>query len=152
MLGSVEALHADDGQEVGGDAADLRAHSVEQVAQLLDIGFAGCVVDGRGALGQHGGHDDIGRTCDGGFVQEHIGAVQAVGRNLEDAFFVVIAELCAQLLHSKEVCIEPAASYFVATGFAQRGSAEAGQQRADQQHTATKAGAALQEFLAVQVV
>ena len=63
VLGTVQLLHTFDGKEVGSDTADLRTHTVQQMTELLDIGFAGGVIDSCGAFGQNGCHNDVGSTC-----------------------------------------------------------------------------------------
>ena len=62
VLRAAERLDALDGQQVRGDARDACAHAVEHLAQLLQVGLAGGVVDRGRAPGQHGGHDDVGRA------------------------------------------------------------------------------------------
>ena len=74
MVGAVEFADAFDGEEVGADALNAGTHAHEHTAELLEVGFAGGVVDGGGAMGGDGCHDDVGGSGDGGFVEEHIAA------------------------------------------------------------------------------
>ena len=75
MLGSVQLVDAGDRQQVRGDAGDVGSHAVQQVTELLQIGFAGSVVDGGGAFGKDGGHHDVGGTRHRGFVEQHVGTL-----------------------------------------------------------------------------
>src|SRR5579872_6740549 len=104
-------------EEVAPDAVYTSAHPGEHLAELLDIGFAGCVVDGGSALSHDGCHDDIGGAGDGRFVQQHIAAFQMSGFQVEEPFFGVIVELGSQLFKSDDMCIQAASSYLIASGF-----------------------------------
>ena len=74
VFGTVQLLYTFDGEKVGSNTANLRTHTVQQMTKLLDIGFAGSVIDGSGAFGHNGCHNDIGCTCHRGFIEEHVGA------------------------------------------------------------------------------
>ena len=68
MRGAVEGFHPFDVEEVGSHACNLCTHAVEHVAKLLQIRFAGCIVDGGLPLGHHGCHHDIGSTGYGSLI------------------------------------------------------------------------------------
>ena len=53
MRGSFQLPDALDGQEIRAHAADLGAHSVKHLAELLQVRFTGGIVNGSGALGEH---------------------------------------------------------------------------------------------------
>ena len=152
VAGAVQRGHANDGEQVGGDARDLCSHGVEQVAELLDVGFAGGVVDGCGALGHDGSHDDVGRARDRCLVEQHVGALEPSGLNVEDVASLLAHELCPELLEAQEVGVQPAPSDLVAAGFCDDGLAEAAQQRAYGEHGAAQRGALAHELVALQVV
>ena len=152
MLRPMEGFHAVDGEEVRGDALNLRPHAVQQVAELLHVRLARGVVDDRAPLGQHRGHDDVGRARHRSLVQQHVGAPQAFGLNLVSVAVGVVVEVGAQLLDADEVRVQPPAANLVASGFGDDGAPEAGHQRPCQHHRAAQAGARLQESLALQVV
>ena len=152
MLRAVQPGHALDGQEVRADAADACSHAVEHVAQLLQIGLTGGVVDGGGALGQHGSHDDVGRTGDRGLVEQHVAALQLAGGNLVDIPLVDVLEACSEVFESQEVGVQAAPSYLVAPRLGDHGLAEARQQRTDEQHAAPQGGTLAHKLVALQVV
>ena len=79
MLCTMQGTHALDGQEVGGDAADLGTHLVEQLTELLEIGLTGGIIDGGLAFGEDSSHHDVGRTSHRCLVKQHIGALQTGG-------------------------------------------------------------------------
>ena len=112
--GTVKSLHTLDGEEVGGDAADAGTHVVEQVAQLLDVGLAGSIVDGGGALGKHRCHDDVGSAGDGGFVKKHVATFQVVGFQLKHVAAGNALETGSQPAETKEMGVEPPAANLVA--------------------------------------
>ena len=58
---------------------DLGAHAVEEVAEVGDLGLAGRVVDDRGALGEHRGHDDVLGGADARELEQDVGAEELVG-------------------------------------------------------------------------
>ena len=64
-----EPLHAADLDGVGAGTLDVRAHGVEEVGQIHDVGLLGRVFDGGGALCQHGGHHDVHGGAHGDNVQ-----------------------------------------------------------------------------------
>ena len=53
MLGTMQFINTHDGEQVAGDAADLSAHRIEQMAELLDIWLASCIINGGSALCQY---------------------------------------------------------------------------------------------------
>ena len=65
---------ASDGEQVAADACDVGSHAVEHVAELLDVGFAGGIIDGGSPLGEYGSHNNVGRTSDRSLVEQHVGA------------------------------------------------------------------------------
>ena len=99
----MQLFHTFDGQQIGTDAGNLGTHLIEHAAQLLDVRFASSIVNGSGALGKHGSHDDIGCTSNTGFVQEHMGTAQFVGVNLIYATFGAVVEFCPQFLDANKV-------------------------------------------------
>ena len=84
MIGAVKTFNAFDGEQVRTDAFYPGAHPAEHPAELLDIGFAGGIVDGGSTFCHHRCHDDIGSTGDGGFVEQHIATFQPVGMDFVD--------------------------------------------------------------------
>ena len=152
VLGAVQAVCAHDGEQVGGDAAYLGSHAVEHVAELLDIGLAGGVVDGGGALGQHRRHDDVGGAGHRGLVEQHVAAPQPVGRQLEYVATLHTAQCGAQIAEAQEVGVETAASYLVAAGLGHHGAVETGQQRTYHEHAAAQGGALAHKLVALQIV
>ncbi len=131
MLGSMQFLHAHDGEQVAGDAADLCSHRIEQMAELLDIRFASCIVDGGSSLGQHGSHDDIGSTRNGSLIEQHIAALQLLCLNLIHIALLIMHEVGTQILETQEVGVETATTYLVATRLG-NGSLATTAQAADQ--------------------
>ncbi len=96
MLSPVEFLYSCDGQEIGSDAVDLGAHGRKQAAELLHIRLAGGVVDGGDALGQHGGHNDVGGTGDRRLVQQHVAPLEAGGgTQIIRADYGIVLKRCA---------------------------------------------------------
>ena len=135
-----------------GDARNSGAHAVGHLAGLLQVGFARRVVDRRDALGQHGGHHDVGRAGYGCLIEQHVGAAQLVGLDHEEVVGDVEIELRAELLESQEVGVEAPASDFVAARAGNESHAEACQHRADEHHRAAQARAALAVVVRAQVV
>ena len=136
MRRSVQSLHAVDDEQVRRDARDQRAHAVQHPAELLDIRFAGGVVDRRAPLGQYGGHHDIGRAGHRRLVEQHVAAFQAAALDGKEIGSRIEVELGAQLLKTEEMGVEPTPADLIASGLGNIAHAEAGQQRADNHYRA----------------
>ena len=74
MRSAAKYLYTFDVEEVGAHSSNLCAHAVEHVAELLQIRFAGSIVNGGLAFGHHCGHDDVGCTRYGCLIEEHVGS------------------------------------------------------------------------------
>ena len=122
------------------------------MTQLLDIGFAGSIVYGGSTLGKDGSHDDIGRSCYRGLIEQHIATFELVGMDLIDIALFVEIELRSQVLESEEVRVETSTSYLVTTGFGNDRPAIASQQRTDHQYATAKGGTFAYELIALQIV
>ena len=131
MLCAVKALYPHDVQQVGTDAADVGTHAVQQVTELLDIRFAGSIVNRRGALSKDCCHDDVGSTRDRGLVKEHVGSLQLSGSYLVDIATLDMTELGTQVLEAQEVGVQSATTYLVASRLGDDRLAHARQQRTD---------------------
>ena len=59
MLAAVEARHARDGEGARAEALDLRAHGLEQLAQVADLRLQGGVPQDADTFGQGRGHEDV---------------------------------------------------------------------------------------------
>ena len=76
VLRAMQFLHAFNHQKVGTNACDLGTHAVQHLAELLQVGFAGGIVNGGDAFSHHSGHHNVGRAGNGGLIQQHVGAFQ----------------------------------------------------------------------------
>ena len=68
MRSATKCFHPFDVEEIGSHACNLCTHAVEHVAKLLQVGFAGGIVDGGLAFGHHGCHHDVGGSSYGGLI------------------------------------------------------------------------------------
>ena len=155
VFGAAERLHTFDGEQVRGDAVDACAHRVEHLAKLLDIRLAGGVVDGCRAFCQNGSHNDVGRTRDRRFVEQHPSAAKVLGvgcLDVEDISHFVVAEGRSEVLKTEEMGVESATTDFIASGLGNDGLSEACEQRADEQHRAAQRGTFPNEFVVLQIV
>ena len=115
VLSPMQLVDTLDGQQVRSDATDLCTHLVQQMTELLQIGFAGCVVDGCSALGKDGCHHDVRSTRHRGLVEQHIGALQALGGYLVDVTAWHMIECRTQFLETQKVGIEATTTYLIAS-------------------------------------
>ena len=83
--------HALDLDRRGAGAGDLGAHLDQHVGQVDDLRLAGRVVDHRGAVGQHGGHQDVLGGPDTREVQPHRRPGQPVRRAGDDVAVLGLA-------------------------------------------------------------
>ena len=147
---AVQATHTVDGQQVGTYALDVGAHVVEHGAKLDQIWLASGVENRCGALGHHGGHDDVGRAGDGGLVKEHVAAFQSA--LLHPDFVSVEIEEGTEFLQTDDVGVESASPDFVAARLGHVGFAEAGQHRASHHHAASEFRGGVLVVLAPEIV
>ena len=72
MLSAAKLFYTCDCQQVGTNSINLCAHAHQHLAKLLEIWFAGSVIDGCHPLSQGCSHHDIRSTCHRSLVQKHI--------------------------------------------------------------------------------
>ena len=148
----MQSLHTTDRQQVAANPGNVCSHLVEHTTQLLDVGFAGRIVDRRLALGQDGCHDDIGGARDGCFIQQHVASAQLLGLDIKDMVVVGTTDkLRTKILEAQEVGVETTAADLVATRLGNSGLTEATQQRTDHQHATTQGGALLDKLGTLQI-
>ena len=58
-----------DRDKVAADAVNSHSHALQQSAQLLEVGFAGCIIYSGVAMCQGSSHDDVGGAGHTGFVK-----------------------------------------------------------------------------------
>ena len=78
----MQTVNTLDGEQVRGDTADAGTHAVQHLTELLQIRLAGCIVDGGSTFCKHGCHHNVGCTGYRCLVEQHVGALQLLGRNL----------------------------------------------------------------------
>ena len=106
---------------------------------------------GGGALGQDGGHHDVGRSGDGGLVQEHVGAAEFLGTQLEGGIVLIVGKFRAEPLESLEMGVEPPAADLVPSRLGGQGIAEAGEHRTGEHDGASERGVALEELRGAEI-
>ena len=153
MLGAVEFAHTLDGEEIGADALDVGTHTREHTAELLEIRLAGSIVDGGGAFGADGSHDDVGGAGDGSFVEQHIASREVTMGGLDaiEVAFGVVGELGAESLEADEVGVETSTTDLVTTGLGQQGMSEARDKRTEEHYRTTQRHTATQIVVAFEV-
>ena len=75
---AVEMLLTADADHIRAGALDLRAHGVEEVGQINDMGLLGSVVDGGVALGLDCRHHHVDGAAHGHHIKEHVTADKLV--------------------------------------------------------------------------
>ena len=131
----------------------MGTHTREHTAELLEIRLAGSIVDGGGAFGADGSHDDVGGACDGGFVEQHVASLEAavVGLDAIEMALGVVGELGAEALESDEVGVETATADLVTTGLGQEGMPEARDERTEEHDRTAQRLASTQVVVAFEV-
>ena len=100
---SVQFFYSFDGQQIRCNAADVGAHRVQKSTQLLYIGLASRVVYRCSALGKHGCHDYVGRSCDRGLIDKHVTSLKLLGFNVVNAAFFVTNKLGTQTFKAEKM-------------------------------------------------
>jgi hypothetical protein len=129
---AAQLAHAADLDDVGARAGDLRAHGVEEVGEVDDMGLLRAVFDDREAAREHRGEQDVHGRADGDDVEIHMAAGQtALGR--------VGADIAAGLLdggahglEALDVLVDGADAEVAAARHGDACVAEAAQLRADE--------------------
>ena len=152
MLGTMQLLHTHDGEQIAGNATDLGTHRIEQVTELLDVWFAGCIIDGGGSLGKNRRHDDVGSTGNRSLIEQHIASLQLLGLYLIYIALLIVHKIGTQVLESQEVGIKTAAADFIATRLGDGSLAESSEQGSEHQYTATQRRTLLHELQTVEII
>ena len=116
MLRTVQFADTFDSKKVRPYSADLRAHVVEQFAELLQIGFTSCVVDRGSTFGEHGCHDDIGSTGDRRFIKQHVRAFEMFSLKTISQQLLVVLKRSTEVHHALEMGIKTPTTDLIAAG------------------------------------
>ena len=151
MLRTVQFVHALNGNQVRADAADVGSHAVQHVAQLLQVRLTSGIIYGSRAFGDNGSHNNVGRACHRGLVEQHVTTLQLLGGNLVYVTVVQVLKLGTQIFESQEVSVQTPAPYLVTARLGDDSFTESCQQRTDHQHAATQCGALPHKLVAFQI-
>ena len=127
MGNGMQLFHALDGHDRRARADDLGAHLIKHVGEIDDLGLAGGIIDNRGTLRTHGGHDEVLGRTDAGELERDGGAAQALRRIGVDIAVGGI-ELDAQGLKTQDMHIDLASAQVAAAGHGDLGAMETAQQ------------------------
>ena len=127
MTRCMQLLDPHNRQQVAADATNPCPHQIEHVTELLDIGFAGRIIDGGSTIRQDCSHNDIGGTRHRSFVKQHIGSPQLLCLNFKHVALFDMDEFRTQVFETQEVGIQSAATNLVATRLCHDRLAEAPQ-------------------------
>ena len=132
-----------DFQHIGANALNICTHGHQHPGQLLDIRFAGSIVDCGLPFRQNRSHENVCGTSDRCLIQKHIAAFKMVPlRNMKEKRLLgrIIILDCTEIHHSKNVGINPAASDFISSRLRKISPSETCQERTYNHHRATKLG------------
>ena len=110
---------------------------VEHMAKLLDVWFAGCIIDSCGSFCCYCSHNDVGSTCYGSLVEEHIASIQAIGLDLINIALFVMNEVGSELIESKEMGVQASTTNLVASWFCHGSLTKTTEQRTNHEHATT---------------
>ena len=152
MLCAMELLHALDREAVGADTFDLCTHTHQELGELLEVRLACCVVDRRRPFGKSCCHEDVRRTRDGGFIEEHVLPLKLL--SLEDVALLVgvIDAACTELLEADEVCVQTATADLIAPRLGEDSVAKAPKQSPSHEDGSAQCSRATEELLTVQIL
>ena len=105
----------------------MRAHLVEQLAQVGDLGLAGGVVDDGRALRPHGSHHEVLGCANRWELEQHTGALQILGTGVDVA--VRRVELGTEFLQATHVHVDRPGTEIIAAGHGHPSLATAGEHR-----------------------
>ncbi len=134
---AVEMLLTADADHIRAGALDLRAHGVEEVGQVNDMGLLGCVVDGGVALGLDCRHHHVDGAAHGHHIKEHVAADKLVRPGNDAAAHGI--HLSAQGFKALDVLVDGAGADGTSAGKVNLRFTTAAQQRAQEIITGTQA-------------
>ena len=128
--GAVQVLHAPHPDHVRARATNLRAHAVEEVGQVHDVGLLGRVVDHRGALGPGGGQQHVDGAADSDHIEEYVVAHQMICPGVYHA--APILNGGPQRFKALQMLVNGAGADVAAAGIGHLGPSSPAQQRPQQ--------------------
>ncbi len=136
-----EPLHAPDLDDVRAGSHDVRAHGVQKVGHVHDMGLLGRILNDGHALRHGGGQHNVDGSAYGHLVQENVGPLHPAAGGLRHDKAALGVHLHAQGPEALQVLVDGAgAAEVAASGQRHVRPAEAAQQRA--QHVVGGAAAA----------
>src|SRR5580704_5230066 len=129
VTSTVQLAHALDVNRTGACTFDLCSHGSEEGGEIGDLGLAGAVFEDGFAFGQGGGHQEVFGAGDCDFVEDDVGALEAVGAGFEVA--VLLSNGRAHGFEAFNVEVDGAASNGAAAGHGDAGDAGAGDEGAE---------------------
>ena len=128
----METVHTVDLDGVGAGSADVRAHGVEEVCQVHDVGLPGGVFNDGTALGQSGRKDDVHGCAHGHLVQVDPRAAEPAvsGVGVDKAVFHIYVR--AKGGHALDMLLDGPHAEVAAAGHGGLGAAEAAKHCADE--------------------
>src|SRR5690606_28977067 len=103
--------------QIGADAGYFGTHAVQHFAKLLQVGFAGGIIDGCSTRSQTGRHDDVRGSGYGSLVHQDVGSFQVGRVDVEKMSVGVVIKLSSKLLQSDKMSIKSSAPDFIASWF-----------------------------------
>ena len=124
---AMHGLDTPDLDAVGAGAAHIRAHHVQEVGQVHDVGFLGHILQHGLALSQHGAEHGVHGSAHRHGVKEHMGALQPVALHMDTAVLHRVGR--AQSGKGFQVLVDGAGAQVTAAGHGHLCRAEPAQQR-----------------------
>ena len=121
-------LDASDLDDVGARAAHVRAHHIQKVGNVNNVGLFGHVFQHGLALGHHSRQHGVDGGAHRNGIEKHVLAAQAVGLHTDHTVFHRV--LRAEGYKRLEVLVDGARAEITAAGHGHGGFAETAQQRA----------------------
>ena len=141
MLCSAQFLHSGDLQEVRSDTLDLCAHAHQHFAELLEIWFAGRIVDCSCTLRKSCSHENVSCTGHRCLVKKHVLSFKGLSfrhAEIECLSFCVVLLGCTQVHETENVCIHASAADLVSTRLWEVCPSKTGKERTYHHHRTAK--------------
>ena len=152
MLCAAQIIHAFNSQKIASNSIDAGTHPVEHFAKLLDVGFAGGIVNGGFSIRHNRRHNKIGGTRDRRFIHEQESAFQVWRDQMKKAIFSMIVKRSPQSFKIHNVRVKSPSSYLVAAGLGNKSFSEACEHRPGQHHGSPEPPTFFSERFAVQII
>ena len=127
IANATQRLNALDFNQLGACTAHIASHGVDEILQIGDFRFPGCVMNDGGSLQQRRGHHHVFRRADAGIIKVHVSGMHIPAVTVNHA--AVFHDGHAQRPQALQMQVNRPDADFTPAGIGDRGAAQLAQNR-----------------------